>query len=78
MKLPRDVSAERLVSALNRLGYRLIHQRGSHAKLRHDGPPAHTVSVPMHRSIKTGMLHAVISEVAKMRSVTVQSIVESL
>ena len=36
MKLPRGVSADRLIRALERLGYEVIRQKGSHVRLRHD------------------------------------------
>ena len=39
MKLPRGVSADRLIGALEHLGYRKVRQKGSHVRLRHEGPP---------------------------------------
>lgn len=78
MKIPRGVSADRLIRALERIGYSVIRQKGSHARLRHDGPPAHTLTVPMHGSLKTGTLHGILSEVAERRSETVESILELL
>ena len=78
MKLPRGVSADSLIHALERLGYRRIRQKGSHVRLRHEGPPAHTITIPMHSYLKTGTLHGILSEVAQMRSVTIESITESL
>lgn len=71
MKLPRGVPAERLVAALKKLGYEVIRQKGSHVRLRHPGPPAHLITVPWHSPLKTGILHAILSEVARMRSVSV-------
>jgi predicted RNA binding protein YcfA (HicA-like mRNA interferase family) len=47
MKLPRGVSGDRLVRALERLGYGVIRQKGSHVRMRHDGLPAHVVTVPL-------------------------------
>ena len=37
MKLPRGVSGERLVRALEQLGYSVIRQKGSHVRMRHEG-----------------------------------------
>jgi len=74
MRLPRGVSADRVIRALERLGYGGIRQQGSHVRLRHEGPPAHTITVPLHSSLKTGTLHGILSEVARMRSMTVESI----
>ncbi|MDQ6678673.1 MAG: type II toxin-antitoxin system HicA family toxin [Acidobacteriota bacterium] len=78
MKLPRGVSAGRVVRALERLGYEVIRQKGSHVKLRCPGLPAHTVTVPMHNALKTGTLHGILAEVAQMRSITVESLSEML
>lgn len=47
MKLPRDVSADRLIQTLEKLGYRVMRQKGSHIRLRHDGPPVHLLTVPL-------------------------------
>lgn len=78
MKLPRGVSADRVIRALERLGYRVIRQKGSHVRLQHDGPPVHKISVPWHDALKTGTLHGILSEVAQMRSVTIESLAEML
>ena len=78
MKLPRGVSADRLIGVLEGLGYRVIRQKGSHVRLKHDGPPAHLITVPHHNPIKTGTLHAIVTEVAQMRSLAMVSIAEKL
>jgi predicted RNA binding protein YcfA (HicA-like mRNA interferase family) len=78
MKLPRGVSADRLIRALGRLGYRVIRQKGSHVRLRHDGRPAHAITVPLHNPLKTGTLHGIVSEVAQLRSITIESLAELL
>jgi hypothetical protein len=43
-------------------------------RLRHPGPPAHLITVPWHNALKTGTLHAILSEVARMRSTTVDAL----
>lgn len=78
MKLPRGVPANRLIRALERLGYTIIRQKGSHVRLRHEGPPVHAITVPLHDALKTGTLHGILSEVAQMRSFTLESLVELL
>lgn len=78
MKFPRGVPSDRLIRALERLGYGVIRQKGSHVRLRHEGPPAHVITVPQHNPLKTGTLHGVLSEVAQMRSITIESIIELL
>jgi predicted RNA binding protein YcfA (HicA-like mRNA interferase family) len=78
MKLPRGVSADRLISALEQLGYDVIRQKGSHVRLRHQGPPAHSVTVPRHNPLKTGTLKGILSEVAEQRPITLASIASLL
>jgi predicted RNA binding protein YcfA (HicA-like mRNA interferase family) len=78
MRLPRGVPADRLIRFLGHLGYRVIRRKGSHISLRNDGPPAHTITVPDHNPLKTGTLQGILAEVAKARSVTVDSLAESL
>jgi predicted RNA binding protein YcfA (HicA-like mRNA interferase family) len=74
MKLPRSVSADSLIRALERVGYEFIRQRGSHVRLRHPGPPVHTITVPLHNPMKTGTLHGILAEVALMRSLPIDSL----
>ena len=78
MKLPRDVSGDRLIRALENLGYKVVRQKGSHVRLRHEGPLVHSITVPLHKSLKTGTLHGILSEVAQMRSVAIDFLIESL
>jgi predicted RNA binding protein YcfA (HicA-like mRNA interferase family) len=78
MKLPRSISAERLIRALEHLGYRVVRQKGSHVRLRGDGPPAHLITVPLHDPLKTGTLHGILAEVAQTRSITIESILRIL
>jgi hypothetical protein len=46
--------------------------------MRHEGPPAHTITIPLHDELKTGTLHAILTEVATRRAVTVEGLVELL
>ena len=78
MRLPRGVSADRAIYALEHLGYEVIRQKGSHVRLRHEGPPVHTITVPLHDPLKTGTLHGILSEVAQMRAIAIESLTESL
>ncbi len=78
MKLPRGVSGKRLIRALEHVGYTVVHQKGSHVRLRSDRPPAHTITVPLHDSLKTGTLHDILAEVAQARSVTVEFLAQFL
>jgi predicted RNA binding protein YcfA (HicA-like mRNA interferase family) len=56
----------------------VIRQKGSHVRLRHETPPAHAITVPLHNPLKTGTLHGILSEVAQKRSLTIESIANLL
>lgn len=78
MKLPRGVSAHRVIQVMERLGYVVIRQKGSHVRLRHPGLPVHAITVPMHDPLKIGTLHGILSEVGQMRSMSVDALIELL
>ncbi|MGD0726801.1 MAG: type II toxin-antitoxin system HicA family toxin [Spirochaetia bacterium] len=54
-RLPR-VSGKSLVAALQKVGYELDHQTGSHMILRQHLPPFRRVTVPNHKEIAMGTL----------------------
>ena len=78
MKIPRGVSADSLIRVLERLGYEVVRQKGSHVRLRHAGPPTHSITIPQHNPLKTGTLRGILAEVARMRSMTVEALAELL
>jgi predicted RNA binding protein YcfA (HicA-like mRNA interferase family) len=78
MTTPRGVPAEGLSRAMERIGYQVIRQKGSHVRLRHDGPPVHLITVPLHNPLKSGTLHGILADVAAMRCIDVESLTESL
>jgi predicted RNA binding protein YcfA (HicA-like mRNA interferase family) len=59
MKLPRGLSGRQVRRALERGGFYLKRQKGSHMVLRRDEPFAQVV-VPAHTSIDTGTLASIL------------------
>jgi predicted RNA binding protein YcfA (HicA-like mRNA interferase family) len=55
------VSGAQLVSALGKLGWLSVRQRGSHVRLRH---PDRTIAlvVPLHRELKRGTLGGILRD----------------
>jgi predicted RNA binding protein YcfA (HicA-like mRNA interferase family) len=78
MKLPRNLDAPALIRALRRIGYQVDRQTGSHVRLRHDRPDLPPLTIPDHRPLKVGTLHAILAEVAKAREQTVARLLEDL
>jgi predicted RNA binding protein YcfA (HicA-like mRNA interferase family) len=59
VKLPRDVSGVQAVRALQRLGFGVVRQRGSHVRL---AKGALTVTVPAHGNIAPGTLQNILRQ----------------
>jgi predicted RNA binding protein YcfA (HicA-like mRNA interferase family) len=57
------VSGAELIAALERVGYRVVRQRGSHVRLRADGGTRRKpVTVPLHREVRPGLLRAILRD----------------
>ena len=55
------LSARECIAALEKIGFYVVRQRGSHISLRRDDPPTY-LTVPNHRELKTGTLRALIRQ----------------
>ena len=60
MRLPR-ISGRRCVSVLEKAGFSIVRQRGSHIVMRRDEPYAR-VTVPNHQELDSGTLRAIIRQ----------------
>jgi predicted RNA binding protein YcfA (HicA-like mRNA interferase family) len=61
VKLPTDISGQELVKALQRAGFVVNRQKGSHIILRRGDPYARVV-VPDHKRIRPGTLRQILTE----------------
>ena len=64
MKLPRDLSGQQLARLLQRLGYDVTRQTGSHIRLTRAGEKPHHITIPGHATLKVGTLNAILKDVA--------------
>ncbi len=78
MKLPRDISAERLVSALGRIGYVVTRQTGSHLRLSCLEPVEHHLTIPNHDPIRVGTLAAILRDIADRRRMSRADLITAL
>ncbi len=60
-KLP-TLSGRVLCKILERKGFVFVRQKGSHMMLRRTSPPYVTITVPDHRELARGTLHAVLRD----------------
>ncbi len=57
------VSGKDVIRALERAGYVVVRQKGSHVRLLDDKNPEHKpVTVPLHKEIDKGLLRAIIRD----------------
>jgi predicted RNA binding protein YcfA (HicA-like mRNA interferase family) len=72
MKRRRGVTAREVLRVLGTLGFEVVSTRRSHAKLRRVLPTGErqTLTVPLHRTLAPGTLHAIIRQAARYVSAT--------
>lgn len=63
MRLPRDLSGADLVKRLERLGYAVTRQTGSHMRLSSQISGEHHVTIPNHDPLRIGTLGSVLASV---------------
>ena len=56
------LSGRHLIQALERAGYEVDRQKGSHIVLRHSDPPHRRLTVLDHKEIKKGTLRAILRQ----------------
>ena len=57
------ISGQRMVRVLEKIGYRVSRQRGSHVRLKHpDGERHRPTTVPLHRELQRGTLLAILAD----------------
>jgi predicted RNA binding protein YcfA (HicA-like mRNA interferase family) len=78
VRLPRDVSGERLVRALRVFGYMQTRQVGSHVRLTTHQNGEHHVTVPLHESIRIGTLSGILTDVGDHLGMTRDEVVDRL
>lgn len=60
-KLPL-ISGIEAIKALNKIGYKMDHQTGSHIILRQEKEPHRRLTVPNHKELAKGTLRAIIRQ----------------
>jgi predicted RNA binding protein YcfA (HicA-like mRNA interferase family) len=78
VKLPRDVAAADLLTALQPLGYMVTRQSGSHLRITTQVGGEHHEVIPNHRPIKIGTLHALLKNVAAHHGISVAELLQRL
>lgn len=78
MRLPRSISGKELAKALNRVGYEVTRQTGSHMRLTRNEPEQHHITIPDHNPIRIGTLSAILSDFASHLKISRDELVKLL
>ncbi|MBI5230146.1 MAG: type II toxin-antitoxin system HicA family toxin [Candidatus Magasanikbacteria bacterium] len=58
-----NISGKQAIRSFCKIGYEIVRQKGSHARLRHPESLSHrSLTVPLHRELKIGLLHQLIKD----------------
>jgi len=64
MKLPREIGGPELAKRLEKRGYAITRQAGSHLRLTTTLHGEHHITIPSHKCLKVGTLSSILSDVA--------------
>ncbi len=78
MKLPRDLSGADLIRRLERLGYAVTRQTGSHVRLTTQQNSEHHVTIPNHDPLRVGTMAAILSAIAAHHGITRDELLKRL
>jgi predicted RNA binding protein YcfA (HicA-like mRNA interferase family) len=78
MKVPRNLSSERLIQLIANLGYETTRQTGSHIRLTTQENGQHHVTIPAHDPLKIGTLNSILRSIAEHFSLTKDELVEKI
>jgi predicted RNA binding protein YcfA (HicA-like mRNA interferase family) len=78
MKIPRNVSGKELISSLQKMGYEVVRQKGSHIRLRTFSGGAHFITIPNHSPLKLGTLSSILGDVALHFKLTKDEVAQKL
>jgi predicted RNA binding protein YcfA (HicA-like mRNA interferase family) len=60
MRLPRDLGGDELAGLLQRYGYEITRQTGSHMRLTTLQQGEHHITIPHHPALRVGTLNAIL------------------
>ena len=77
-KVP-SISGKKLITFLNKLGYRIIRQHGSHVRLEKNTPAGvHKITIPNHNPVAKGTLNDILSRVSIWNQISKEELIKKL
>ncbi len=79
MKLPRDISGDKLAKRLRRFGYETTRKTGSHIRLTSTSQgEQHHITIPAHGELRVGTLSAILAEIAARQRISKEKLAREL
>lgn len=78
MKLSRNISAADLISSLQKFGYIVTRQKGSHIRMTTGIKGQHHITIPNHNPIKLGTLSSILNDVAFHFKISKEEVISQL
>ena len=78
MKIPRSISGVTLAKKLEKLGYSITRQSGSHIRLTTQLSGEHHITIPKNDPLKVGTLSSILNAVAEHFITTKEAIRKDL
>lgn len=79
MKIPRDMGGEELARLLEKYGYKLTRQTGSHMRLTSSFKGTeHHITIPRHTPLKVGTLNGILKDITSYLEIDRHQLVKDL
>lgn len=78
MRLPRDLSAKKIIKGLKFFGYEITRQTGSHIRLTTSQKSEHHVTIPNHDSLRIGTLSNIVSDVSQHFEISKEDVIKRI
>ena len=77
-KIPRDITGYELIKLIEKFGYQITRQTGSHIRLTTTENGIHHITVPNHKPLKIGTLSNILSDIADHFQISKKELLEKL
>ena len=78
MRLPRDISGNELAMKLEKYGYQITRQTGSHLRLTTFENGEHHITIPVHKDLRVGLLSSILTDIADHLKIPKDELIESI
>ena len=79
MKIPRDVSSDKIVQLLKKYEYKITRQTGSHIRLTSNiKGTEHNITIPKQKGLRIGTLNNILSDISRYLEIDKESFIQNL